>query len=164
MSARKVVVAIEAASVGVVRDIVRDALEPAGVDGSRQIAGLRVEVVDASDEADYAVEFSKRTGLRDETLVWAEVDSRLFPTEVILEAPADSVAAAFLETLGDALARVLSQRLKTRTVLLIGDGYVSFGIFSGGHLTRFFREAVTTALAGRAWVPRGFEGDVPEDT
>jgi hypothetical protein len=147
-------IAIEKLSIHELHRLLTDQLGPSTGANQWTLAGLRVTVADISQAASYAKDFLLKYGLEDSNPIWRELDSTLFPTEVEVSAPIDSMADLFRDVFADALARWISRECHCRTALSIVNGEVPFAVYAFGAPLHVFPTEYEDAFVGREWIPR----------
>lgn len=152
MSHPHVVVAVESTSVPEVEVALRRCLGDAFLE-SPEIAGLSLEIQDSGEAIKYANEFSRATGLPDDSPLWQRLDSERFRIEVTITAARGSVGHVCLDPIADAIAKALSRELSARTTLSLADGYLPFGIYAGGERTHTYKEECREYFLARDWAP-----------
>lgn len=148
-----IVVAVESQDVAAVEAAVGQvlSLESAGVGGGGPL-GLRVEVADAASSIAYANRFLEAEGIEDDNALWRDLDAKKFAVEVEVSADA-GLGRALLEAIGDHLAREISVALGCRTTLSVADGYVAFGLYQSGGLSKSYPGDCRAHFEGHAWRP-----------
>lgn len=122
-------------------------------DISKACLGIFLDIEDRTEEYQYASEFIDKESMEEDFEYPEDIDLSKFGVEIDLYTSISSIGFQFIDVIADSIAKKLSETLKKRTILRIGDSLEPTFIYLNGKKEHQFIEANSGFFSSRSWIP-----------